>query len=92
MGSISADTNAAPVNAKESTFLISCRPPCELDAAKFGFEAPKKKLVCDCYCRSVFQKLTDSDLEYFKNNGRYSTSTLKAVEIAFQRCFIGNNR
>jgi len=78
-----------PTNIKESEFLLSCRPPCEKDAAGLGHSPLESKRRCDCYCRVVFHGIGDPDVEYFKGNRQYAPSTFKLVESAFLRCFAG---
>jgi hypothetical protein len=75
-----------PSNMKESSFLLSCRPPCEKDAVTMGIAGMESKRLCDCYCRTLFDNLTDTEVDYFKAHKTYSLKTRKLAEYAFMQC------
>jgi len=88
-GTFTILANAAPSNARESTFLLSCRPPCERDAATIGISGIESKRKCDCYCRSIFQNLSNADFDQYARTGIFSKASILVAEASYHRCFVG---
>lgn len=51
----------------------------------------ESKRLCDCYCRKVFNNLTDGDIDYFRVHNTYSLKTRKVAENAFLQCIQNRN-
>lgn len=78
---------SAPSTMKESEYLPGCRKVCENDMHTAGmahFQALRK---CNCYCKSVWLKLTDTEINYFIKNNIQPPSLIEKRRISFEACF-----
>lgn len=77
-----------PTDVKESEFLFSCRPSCERDAAHLGLGPLTAKSRCNCYCRTVFRKISDADINYYMQYREYSQNTRSIAAAAINACIL----
>jgi hypothetical protein len=78
---------AAPTNVKESEFLPGCRSTCENQTQKMGVPFPQRLHKCECYCRNIWQKMTNKDVDFYVKEGAHSRSMLEKQAQAFEMCF-----
>ena len=78
---------SSPNNVKESEYLPGCRKTCQADAYRAGVSNFESITKCDCYCKSVWQKLTNSDVDYFAKNNSFPPSMFEKQRQSFNACF-----
>jgi hypothetical protein len=84
---LSIGVAASPTNIKESEYLPGCKRTCQADAQKSGIAHLQSITKCDCYCKNVWKKLTNQDVDFFVKNNSFSSSVIDKQLQSFSSCF-----